>query len=131
MTDRDRRRGIRSNEFFEPLPVGRQVGLFHLRRSWVVGQHIEELLAERRDPANALARTREVREFEAVNGEIVELLGPHAVADVVMVTGDKGHLKARVFAALRWLILKRNRAGLLGERGPKESKSLVRCHQLR
>ena len=84
----------------EPFPVRLEVGLFHLDRAGVIGQHLEEHLAERLPPAarpwwEAMRLTRSVR----IDPQVVELLGPHAVPDVMMARGHQGHLESRVLAA--------------------------------
>jgi hypothetical protein len=103
------------NERFEPFPVSLEVGLFHLDRAGVVCQHLKELPSERSYTLLAAGGSHQVDRLQGVDPEIVELLEPHAVPDVMMARSDQGHLKPRVLAAGVRLGYKCGRFGLLGE----------------
>ena len=81
--DRLARRGALLNKRFEPLPVGLQVGIFHLDRAGVVGQHVEEHSPKDARDLLALRGVHQVHALDRVTLQVVELLGPQAVSDVM------------------------------------------------
>ena len=64
------------NEGFEPFPVSLQVGLFHLDRAGVIGQHLEEHPSEGSHASFAVGGSHEVDPLEGIVPQVVELLGP-------------------------------------------------------
>ncbi len=105
------------NEIFEPFPVRLEVGLFHLGRAGVIGEHLEEHLAERTHAMAADAGSHEVYPLGRIDPQIIELLEPHTMPYVVMARGHQRHLETWVLATGSRLGLECGCFGLLGKGG--------------
>src|SRR4051794_37152872 len=87
------------DEGFKPLLVSLQVGLIHLDRTWVVGQHLEERFPEDSHGLVAVRRAYQIDQLEWISSQIVERFGPHAIPKVMMARGHQGHPEPDVPAA--------------------------------
>ena len=87
-------RRIRLDEGLEPLPARIQVSVFHFDRAGGVGQLVEEHPPKKSQPVAACSGVDEVDQLGGVADEIIELLRPCAIANVMPARRDHGHLES-------------------------------------